>query len=111
MINGRDARWAVVEGDWGLARPGWVAPTVIKPLCCGPGWIGGHYAPHYFPSTGRVPGYGRVERDPEAKLPPRMAEPYFREWGVASPNLAPTIMPPAYDVPPVVVAPNVRRRW
>jgi len=29
IINGRDARGAIVIGDWGLYRPGAVAPTVI----------------------------------------------------------------------------------
>ncbi len=28
-INGIDASWGVVEGDFGLDRPGSVAPTVI----------------------------------------------------------------------------------
>lgn len=31
MINGRDASWAIVEGDWGLYRPGSVPVTVIYP--------------------------------------------------------------------------------
>lgn len=29
IINGRDASYAVVEGDWGLSRPGAVPVTVI----------------------------------------------------------------------------------
>ena len=29
VINGRDASYAVVEGDWGLSRPGAVPVTVI----------------------------------------------------------------------------------
>ena len=33
MINGIDASWGVVEGEFGLDRPGAVAPTVIyRPL-------------------------------------------------------------------------------
>jgi hypothetical protein len=31
IINGRDASWAVVNGDWGLYRPGAVPVTVIYP--------------------------------------------------------------------------------
>lgn len=31
MINGRDASWAIVEGDWGLYRPGSMPVTVIYP--------------------------------------------------------------------------------
>ena len=35
-INGIDASWGVVEGDFGLDRPGMVTPTVIyRPLYCG----------------------------------------------------------------------------
>jgi hypothetical protein len=36
MINGYDASWAVVEGDWGLYRPGAVPVTVIYPQ---PWWV------------------------------------------------------------------------
>jgi hypothetical protein len=31
IINGHDASWAVVNGDWGLYRPGAVPVTVIYP--------------------------------------------------------------------------------
>ena len=62
IINGIDASYAVVEGVWGLGRGEQVQPTIY----------GGRYvdlAPHvghYYPSAGRVPGYGRLEIEPPA---------------------------------------------
>lgn len=103
IIDGRDASWAVVEGDWGLYRPGWIPPTVIKPLCCN-GYPSRPVA-RYFPGTGHMPGYGRREVDPPRARRQQQAEPYSRSWGAESQNLPETIMPPSYDVPPVVVDP------
>ena len=63
IINGVDASYAVVEGDWGLGKGTHVEPTVY----------GGRYVdpvPHvgrYYPSAGRMPGYGRLEIEPPAK--------------------------------------------
>jgi hypothetical protein len=63
IINGVDASYAVVEGDWGLDKGQHVQPTVY----------GGRYADfephvgHYFPSAGHMPGYGRFEVEPPAK--------------------------------------------
>jgi hypothetical protein len=57
IINGVDASYSVVEGDWGLERGTHVQPTVY----------GGRYVDplpnvgHYYPSSGRIPGYGRLE--------------------------------------------------
>ena len=75
VINGVDASYAVVEGDWGLGKGWHVTPTVF----------GGHaYDPvpnvgHYYPSAGQQPGYGRLEIEPPAnrKLP-QPAESYHR---------------------------------
>src|ERR1700682_2237062 len=53
IINGVDASYAVVEGDWGLGKGVHVQPTVY----------GGRYidpAPnvgHYYPSAGQLPSY------------------------------------------------------
>jgi hypothetical protein len=61
IINGVDASYAVVEGDWGLGKGTHVQPTVY----------GGRYVdpvPHvgrYYPSAGRMPGYGRLEIEPQ----------------------------------------------
>ena len=62
IINGVDASYSVVEGDWGLAKRIHVQPTVY----------GGRYVDpvpnvgHYYPSAGRMPGYGRLEIEPPA---------------------------------------------
>jgi hypothetical protein len=106
IINGRNASYTLVEGDWGLHRPGAVPPTVI-----------GHpYAPplpstgRYFPATGHKPRVGRyeIEPPPNRALPPP-AESYRREWGVQS-QPGPVTEYPPFDPPPVIMAPNVNRR-
>jgi hypothetical protein len=79
IINGVDASYAVVEGDWGLGKGVHVQPTVY----------GGRYVDpvpnvgHYYPSAGHLPGYGRLEIEPPAnrKLPTE-AESYYRSFGV-----------------------------
>jgi hypothetical protein len=102
IINGGDASYCVVEGDWGLARPGHVPVTVVacpylKPV---PG-----YETSYFPAFGRKPGYGRheIEPPPDRKLPPP-APSYFREWGTHSDPV------PASPDPPANVQINVEPR-
>ena len=102
IINGVDASWAVVEGDWGLAKNVHVQPTVY----------GGRYVDlgpqvgHYYPSAGHMPGYGRLEIQPPAnrKLPPR-AESYHQSWSAQStPQPAHSDVP--LDPPAVIVAPG-----
>jgi hypothetical protein len=102
IINGVDASYAVVEGDWGLDKGQHVQPTVY----------GGRYIDptpnvgHYYPSLGHAPGYGRLEIEPPAnrKLPPQ-AESYYRSWSAQS---APQpVQPPVPDYPPpVIIAPQ-----
>ena len=60
VINGVDASYAVVEGDWGLAKNVHVQPTVYGGRYIDPGPPIGHY----FPSNGHLPGYGRLEIEP-----------------------------------------------
>jgi hypothetical protein len=107
MFWGHDISGAVVEGDWGLARPGQVTPTVVDG-----GWAVPIYGPvpTYFPRTGHRPRYGRLEVVPPAnrRLPPP-AEPYYRDWMSRSGSEAATILPP-YDPPPVIVAPRITNR-
>lgn len=104
MINGRDASYAVVEGDWGLARGVHVQPTVYG------GWD--HYlrpeVGHYYPSAGHAPGYGRYEIEPPANRPlPRPAESFHRSWSAQSAPTPPTLKPDVpYDPPPVILAPR-----
>ena len=104
IINGVDASYAVVEGDWGLEKRIQPQPTVY----------GGRYIDpvpnvgHYYPSAGHLPGYGRVEIEPPAnrKLPPE-AESYYRSWSAQS---TPQIEIPQ-NPPPVIVAPQIDYDW
>ena len=102
IINGIDASYAVVEGNWGLGKRLHVQPTVY----------GGRYVDplpevgHYYPSGGHAPGYGRLEIEPPAhrKLP-QPAESYYRSWSVQS---APEPEHPEVpqNPPPIIVAPD-----
>lgn len=103
IINGVDASYAVVEGDWGFARGTHEQPTVY----------GGRYVDpephvgHYYPSLGHTPGYGRLEIEPPAnrRLPPR-AESFHQSWSAHSdPTSAQSNVP---EMPPaVIVAPDI----
>jgi hypothetical protein len=101
IINGLDASYAVVEGEWGLGKNIHVQPTVY----------GGYYIDpepnvgHYYPSLGRRPGYGRLEIEPPAnRILPKPAESYYQSWSAQSapPKAQPEV--PFYP-PPVIVAP------
>lgn len=104
-INGIDASWGIVEGEFGLDRPNEVAPTVVyRPfLASAP-----YSVPDYYPSDGRRPGYGRLEvvPPPNRHLPPP-APTYYRSWSSESAP-GPATEYPSY--PPVVVAPTSGRR-
>jgi hypothetical protein len=103
IINGIDASYAVVEGDFGLGKGVHNQPTIS----------GGRYVDyvpnvgHYYPSSGHLPGYGRLEIEPPAnrKLP-QPAESYFQSWSAQSgqqPAQQPEV--PLYP-PPVIYAPQ-----
>lgn len=103
IINGVDASYAVVEGDFGLGKGVHMQPTVY----------GGRYVDvepsvgHYYPSLGHMPGYGRLEVEPPAdrKLP-HPAPSYNRSWSAQSaPPQAQQPQVPLYP-PPVIVAPQ-----
>ena len=101
MINGRDASYGVVEGDWGLAKNVHVQPTVYG------GWdryIGPEVG-RYYPRSGRTPGYGRYEIEPSAnRALPQPAESYYRSWTAQS---APPVQQKIPVNPPdVIVAPQ-----
>lgn len=102
IINFFDASWGVVEGEWGLYRPGDVSPTVIPAPYVTP------RAPArpYYPSLGGIPYKGRLEIEPPAdrQLPPP-APSYHRSWTSESQNSPVTQYPP---MPPVIVAPVIR---
>ncbi len=106
-INGIDASWGVVEGEFGLDRPGLVAPTVIyRPLAVAlPSNV-----PEYHPKSGKQPGYGRFEIIPPAdrpKLPP--APTYYRSWSSGSAP-GPVTDYPSYPMPQVEVEPQFGQR-
>ncbi len=103
IVNGVDATYDVVGGDWGLYAPGRVRPRVFGP----PGFL----APAergYYPATGRLPRYGRQEIEPAHRLPPPLAPTFYRSWSAES-GPGPATEYPPYQPPPVVVAPRGRR--
>src|SRR4029078_8464702 len=89
IINGRDASYAVVEGDWGLSRPGAVPVTVIggSPVLPNPGYTPGN---SYHPKSGRAPLRGRNEIEPAAdRALPDPAESFSRSWSTSSDMASP----------------------
>ena len=105
IINGIDVSYAVVEGQWGLAKNVQVQPTIYGGRYIGerqPGDVG-----HYYPSLGLRPGYGRLEVEPApGRKLPQPAESYYRNWSSQSAPLLPQADVPA-DPPPVIVAPQI----
>jgi hypothetical protein len=97
IINGIDASYSVVEGDWGLGKGIHVQPTVY----------GGHPvepAPpvgHYYPSAGHLPGYGRLEIEGASK--PKPAESFHQSWSAGSRPQPVEPQVPLYP-PPVIRA-------
>ena len=96
IINGRDASYAVVEGDWGLFRPGAVPVTVIGGSPVLPNEVY-RRRNSYIPKYGRAPERGRYEVEPPAdRALPEPAESFSREWSTSSDTAAPvTITDPA----------------
>jgi hypothetical protein len=108
-INGVDASWGVVEGEFGLDRPGAATPTVVyRPLLvavpvltpAGPG---------YYPQGGKRPGYGRLEIMPPANrvLPPPPPA-FHRSWTSES-DPGPVTEYPPFSPPVIEVAPTFGR--
>jgi hypothetical protein len=101
IINGIDASYAVIEGQWGLGKGAHIQPTVF----------GGHYVDpkpqvgHYYPTAGHVPGYGRLEIEPPAnRRLPQPAESYHQSWSSESVGQSVGTDVPLYP-PPVILAP------
>jgi hypothetical protein len=104
IINGVDASYAVVEGDWGLAKGVHVQPTVYGGRIVDPVPAVGHY----YPSAGQTPGYGRLEIQPPAnRALPQPAESYHQSWSAQSTPQAAQPEVPFYP-PPVITAPRYR---
>ena len=104
IINGRDASYRVVVGDWGLARPGSV-PVVVygPPAYAEPDGRG------YYPSTGRRPRSGRQEVEPTRRVLPPPAPSYHRSWTTGS-NAEPATIPPTYPPQVIVVGRTPERQ-
>lgn len=106
IINGVDASYAAVEGEWGLGKNWQVQPTIY----------GGRYIDpvpnvgHYYPSAGRLPGYGRLEVEPPAnRRLPQPAESYHESWSAHSMPLPAQSSPPV-DPPAIIYAPQEQGR-
>ena len=106
IINGVDASYAVVEGEWGLGQGNQVQPTIY----------GGRYIDpvprvgHYYPSAGRMPGYGRLEIEPPAnRRLPQPAESYHQSWSAQSAPLPAQSNVPV-NPPEIIYAPDYDRR-
>lgn len=109
FINGREASYAMVEGEWGLERSIHVAPTVYG------GWdhYEGKQVGHYYPSLGHKPGVGRYEIVSPADNVPKPAESFHQSWSAESTPPASELQPlpnfnfgvPVYP-PPVIPAPR-----
>jgi hypothetical protein len=104
IINGIDASYAVVEGDWGLAKGIQVQPTVYGGVPIDPD----PHVGHYYPTLGKKPGYGRLEIEPppNRKLP-KPAPAYHESWGAQSapPQPQPQSQVPLYP-PPLIMGPQ-----
>ena len=103
IINGVDASYAVVEGDWGLGKGVHRQPTVYGGRPVDPDPLVGHF----YPTAGHSPGYGRLEIQPPAdrKLP-QPAESYHESW--SSHSAPPLAQPdvPFYPPPPIIAPQN-----
>jgi hypothetical protein len=101
IINGVDASYTVVEGDWGLGKGVHVTPTVYGGRPVAPPNVG-----HYYPSAGQLPGYGRLEIEPPAnRALPQPAESYHQSWSAQSTPQPVQPEVPFYP-PPVILAPQ-----
>jgi hypothetical protein len=117
VVDGVDASYAVVIGEWGLYRAGQVAPKVIRPLIGPPvlyrhSFYPGSLEPGYYPATGRRPRYGRQEIVPAAGRPLRPPAPsYQRSWSAESAPGPVTDYAP-FAPPDVTIEPRRgRRMW
>jgi hypothetical protein len=103
IINGIDASYAVVEGNFGLGKGTHVEPTIYGGRRVDPVPRVGHY----YPTLGQTPGYGRSEIEPPANRElPQPAESFHQSW-----STQPAPLPPTSDVPenppPIIVVPEI----
>jgi len=103
IINGIDASYAIVEGNFGLGKGNHLEPTIYGGRRVDPRPNVGHY----YPSLGLTPAYGRSEIEPPADRElPQPAESYNRTWSSQSAPLPPTSDVPE-NPPPIIVAPEI----
>jgi hypothetical protein len=107
IVNGQDISGAVIEGDWGLARPGQNEPRILYRYGNG-ALIGPSSRAGYFPTTGRAPLMGRREVD--VARPTQGSETFFRSFNAQSDQTPVTPPQSMQQTPPIVVAPEQRRR-
>lgn len=99
-----DATGAVVYGDFGLYRPGHMAPFVEGGVMAAP-----DRAPAaYYPSAGVKPKLGRHEVEPPLRRRPASLD-YQRSWFSGSRSGPVTEYPP-FNPPQVIVAPPASPR-
>ncbi len=109
-INGYNAAWGVVSGDWGLYRPGAPPGVTVYPSPYVPPLEPERpvrYRPPvgYFPTMGTRPQMGRLEVEPPANRPmPKPAEAYSRSWSAESMDVPPTQYAPT---PPMMISPEI----
>jgi hypothetical protein len=102
IINGIDASYAAIEGEWGLGRNWQVQPTIYGGLYVDPVPNVGHY----YPSLGHQPGYGRLEIEPPSnRRLPQPAESFHQSWSAQSNPQPAQPEVPLYP-PPVILAPQ-----
>jgi hypothetical protein len=97
IINGVDASYSVVEGDWGLDKGVHYQPTVYNGHPVEPAPPVGHY----YPSAGHLPGYGRLEIESADK--PKPAPSFHQSWSTESKMQQPDV---PLNPPPVIRAPR-----
>jgi hypothetical protein len=105
IINGVDASYRVIEGDWGLQSRIHVQPTVYggRPIDPVPN-VG-----RYYPSLGHKPGYGRLEVEPPANRKLPQPAPSFQEhWSAKSAPMGTNDVP--MSPPPIIAAPPLDGR-
>ncbi len=98
-----DPDGAVVQGDWGLYRPGAAVPWTDGPVYFSAPHAG---MGHYFPTNRNDP---RAYRKPPSEGPTVPTQPYYRSWGAQSQNLDPnsaTSYPP-FAAPDVILSPEI----
>jgi hypothetical protein len=86
-----------------------LGPVIVIPSRPGvPVMINGFYASyaddpphvgHYYPSSGNLPGYGRLEIEPPSNGRPQQAESYHRSWSAQSAPQPAQPAAPAYPSP------------